>query len=56
MGTHTLRKTYGFHHYMKYNDVTTLQKLFNHSAPSVTLRYIGVEKKNIDFDNEEFEL
>jgi integrase len=24
IGTHTLRKTYGFHHYMKYNDVTTL--------------------------------
>ena len=41
LGTHTLRKTFGYHHYQKFHDVALLQKILNHSAPSVTLRYIG---------------
>ena len=48
IGTHTLRKTFGYHHYKKYNDIVLLQKIFNHSSPSVTLRYIGIEQDNID--------
>lgn len=42
IGTHTLRKTFGYHHYKKYNDISLLQNLFNHSTPDMTLRYIGV--------------
>lgn len=42
IGTHTLRKTFGYHHYQIYKDVAMLQDIFNHSAPSVTLRYIGI--------------
>jgi integrase len=42
IGTHTLRKTFGYHHYQKNKDVAILQDIFNHSAPSVTLRYIGI--------------
>lgn len=38
IGTHTLRKTFGCHHYKKYNDIMLLQKIFNHSSPSVTIR------------------
>ena len=49
IGTHTLRKTFGYHHYKKYNDIVPLQKIFNHSSPSVTLRYIGIEQDTIDF-------
>ncbi|MBK1812729.1 tyrosine-type recombinase/integrase [Clostridium sp. YIM B02505] len=42
IGTHTLRKTFGYHHYIKHNDITLLQNLFNHSTPDMTLRYIGI--------------
>jgi integrase len=48
IGTHTLRKTFGYHHYQKYKDVAVLQSTFGHSAPSVTLRYIGVNDDIID--------
>ncbi|UJF34310.1 tyrosine-type recombinase/integrase [Paenibacillus hexagrammi] len=43
VGTHTLRKTFGYHYYQKTRNLTVLRDLFNHSAPSVTLRYIGVQ-------------
>ena len=46
-GTHTMRKTFGYHHYRKYKDVAMLQKIFNHSSPQITLRYIGIEQDQI---------
>ena len=48
IGTHTLRKTFGYHHYQKFRDVAILQKIFNHSSPAVTLRYIGIDQDMID--------
>lgn len=42
LGTHTLRKTFGYHYYKQTKDVATLMKMFNHSDPSITLRYIGI--------------
>ena len=48
IGIDTLRKTFGYRHYKKYNDIVLLQKIFNHSSPSVTLRYIGIEQDTID--------
>lgn len=48
IGTHTLRKTFGYHHYKKFKDVAMLQKIFNHSTPQVTLRYIGIDQDQID--------
>jgi integrase len=48
IGTHTLRKTFGYHAYQQGTDVTLLQKVFNHSAPSITLRYIGITQDDID--------
>lgn len=47
-GTHTMRKTFGYHHYKKFKDVAMLQKIFNHSSPFVTLTYIGIEQDEID--------
>lgn len=47
-GTHTMRKTFGYHHYKKYHDIVMLQKLFNHSSPQITLRYVGIEQDKID--------
>ena len=48
VGTHTMRKTFGYHHYKKFKDVAMLQKIFNHSNPNITLRYIGIEQDQID--------
>ena len=48
VGTHTLRKTFGYWHYQEYKDVAVLQELFNHSAPSVTLDYIGINQDVMD--------
>lgn len=48
IGTHTLRKTFGYWAYKSGADVTRIQKLLNHSAPSVTLAYIGITKDELD--------
>ena len=48
IGTHTLRKTFGYHHYRKFKDIVVLQKIFNHYSPQVTLRYIGIDQDIID--------
>lgn len=40
LGTHSMRKTFGYHHYQQYKDIALLQSIFNHSSPSITLRYI----------------
>ena len=54
VGTHTLRKTFGYYHYKKNKDVAILQKIFNHSAPQITLRYIGIDQDQIDKSYENF--
>ena len=48
VGTHTMRKTFGYHHYKKYKDIAMLQKIFNHVSPLITLRYIGIEQDQIE--------
>ena len=48
IGTHTLRKTFGYHAYKAGYSIDMIQKLLNHSAPSVTLRYIGITKDQLD--------
>jgi len=48
IGTHTLRKTFGYHLYKKGIAVEYIQKLLNHSAASITLRYIGISQDQLD--------
>jgi integrase len=48
IGTHTLRKTFGYHFYQQTKDVAMLQEIFNHSSPDITLRYIGVNQDSMD--------
>lgn len=48
IGTHSMRKTFGYHHYKKFNDVALLQTIFNHASPDVTLIYIGITQEEID--------
>ena len=55
-GCHSLRKTWCFHHYTRNNvPLPTLMKALNHSSQAITLRYIGIEEKDIE-DLAEFEL
>lgn len=56
IGTHTMRKTFGYHFYQKTKDATLLQEIFGHSAPSVTLRYIGINQDIIDKAIDNFSL
>ena len=55
-GTHTMRKTMGYHHYQQFKDPVILQKIFNHSSQRITLTYIGVEQDEIDISYKNFEL
>lgn len=48
IGTHTLRKTFGYHAHNNGYDITLIQKLFNHSSPGITLRYIGITQDEMD--------
>lgn len=48
IGTHTLRKTFGYHMYQEEKDIALLQDIFGHSAPYITLKYIGVNQDAID--------
>lgn len=48
VGTHTLRKTFGYHHYKQFHDIAVLQEIFNHTSPEVTKRYIGITQDEID--------
>lgn len=48
IGTHTLRKTFGYHAYIAGVDVTRIQALLNHSSPKETLRYIGITQDELD--------
>lgn len=54
IGTHTLRKTFGYHFYQEKKDIALLQSILNHSAPSVTLRYIGINQDIIDANLKSF--
>lgn len=48
IGTHTLRKTFGYHMYQQTHDAVTIKEILNHSDISITLRYIGINQDNKD--------
>lgn len=48
IGTHTLRKTFGYHMYQQTHDAVTIKDILNHSHLSETLRYIGINQDNKD--------
>lgn len=42
IGTHSMRKTFGYWYYKTFGDIATLMKMFNHSKEAITLIYIGI--------------
>lgn len=48
IGTHSLRKTFGYHYYLRTKNIALLMELFNHSEESITLRYIGIRQDTLD--------
>ena len=42
IGTHTMRKTFGYHAYKNGVSLELLMGIFNHSTQAMTLRYIGI--------------
>ncbi len=54
IGTHSMRKTFGYHYYSQTKDIGLLQKMFNHSTPYITLRYIGIEQDTMNKVYKEF--
>jgi integrase len=56
IGTHTMRKTFGYWFYKKTKDIAQLQTILNHSTPEITLRYIGITDEEIEMSMSGFVL
>lgn len=56
IGTHTMRKTFGYWFYKQTRDIAKLQHILNHTKPEVTLRYIGITAEEIEDSLSEFVL
>ena len=48
IGTHSLRKTFGYMLYQSNTSIELIQKLLNHSSPAITLAYIGITQDDMD--------
>ncbi|KML36494.1 tyrosine-type recombinase/integrase [Cytobacillus firmus] len=44
IGTHTLRKTFGYHAYRKGIAISIIMSIYNHHSSAETLRYLGIER------------
>lgn len=56
VGTHTMRKTFGYHYYKRTKDVATLMEIFNHESQKTTLRYIGITEEEKENSLKDFRL
>ncbi len=48
VGTHTMRKTFGYHLYQQTKDIVLVQEVLGHSSPEITKRYIGLTQQSIN--------
>ncbi|ECB9822838.1 tyrosine-type recombinase/integrase [Listeria monocytogenes] len=46
LGTHSMRKTFGYHLYKNGVGLELIQVLLNHSSLKITLWYIGIGQEN----------
>lgn len=51
LGTHTMRKTFGYNYYQRTKNIEALREMFGHSDVRYTRRYIGIEE---DFIREQY--
>ncbi|MFD2231360.1 tyrosine-type recombinase/integrase [Alkalimarinus sediminis] len=56
LGTHSMRKTRGYHLYQNTKDIARVMKMLRHSSEGVTLRYIGITQDEIDKDFVDLEI
>lgn len=56
IGSHSLRKSFGFHYYQRTKDIATLMEIFSHSSPTITKRYIGIRDTEIAESLRDFRL
>jgi integrase len=56
IGTHTMRKTFGYWFYKETKDIAKLQMILNHSKPEITLLYIGITQEEIEDSLNDFVL
>ncbi|MEH7037184.1 site-specific integrase [Bacillus pseudomycoides] len=56
IGTHTMRKTFGYWYYKRTMNVAKLQMILNHSHPQITLKYIGITDEEIEESLSDFVL
>ncbi|WP_338139607.1 tyrosine-type recombinase/integrase [Priestia megaterium] len=54
--THSLRKTFGYHHYKKHGDLAILQEFFSHASISITRQYIGITQDEVKNNLTDFDL
>jgi integrase len=48
IGTHSLRKTFGYMLYHSNTEIELIQKLLNHSNSNTTMTYVGITQDDID--------
>lgn len=48
IGTHTMRKTFGYWFYQRTKDIYMLQRILNHSSPEQTMHYIDLSQDEIN--------
>jgi integrase len=56
IGTHSMRKTFGYWYYKKHMNIASLQRILNHSHPAITLEYIGITDEEIEESLNDFVL
>ncbi|MFO6497608.1 tyrosine-type recombinase/integrase [Bacillus sp. z60-11] len=56
IGTHTLRKTFGYRLYENGVDVSRIMSILNHSSERDTLKYIGITADEIEAAYESIEV
>ncbi|MGE7185593.1 tyrosine-type recombinase/integrase [Peribacillus sp. NPDC006672] len=56
VGTHTMRKTFGYWFYKRSKNVAELQMILNHSHPVITLKYIGITDEGTEDGRNDFVL
>ena len=56
IGTHTMRKTFGYWYYKQGGSIENLMHIFNHSSEAITKRYICIDQEDIEKSLQDFHI